>query len=528
MGEWLKKYIDQLKELWEKLNKRAKIIIGLSVLGIIVALGFLIFLGGSQDYKPLFGQLSPQDADAVVKTLEEKNINYKLADNGSTILVPAGVAQKTRLDMAGEGLPEKGVVGFEIFDQTNFGTTDFVRKVNFYRALGGEMSRTIQNMNIIEYARVQITAPRESLYIDKEKPSEASVLIKLKRGYDIEQSQIKAISNLVAGGVQDLKKENVTIVDTEGNLLTMDSSNGSIASSQMTSNQFEMEREFENKLKSDLRTMLFKVLGPGNFAVQVNASLNFDKRETESKSYSPVVDDQGIVRSEEIHEEESQGSTNNAEGTPGVTENVPQEDIPQYQADDGETQTSTYESRDSITNYEINEKIEKQVYAPGDVESLSVSVILNTGQDDETVAKIRNAVQAAIGYRAERDDRVSITSMQFDESLEKEVIAAQTSAAAAQTKQMYIYAGLIILVLIILITIFFVLRNPDQEEEYEPGQSVDMIVDQTVEEAQEEMAAAELSEEEKERRKMKEDIEDLVNDRPQEIAQLLKGWLQDE
>ncbi|MGM0437990.1 MAG: flagellar basal-body MS-ring/collar protein FliF [Bacillota bacterium] len=524
MGEWLQKYITQLRELWENLNNRAKIIIGVLGAAMIVAFIFLIIAGGSSNYKPLFGDLSSQDANAIVERLEEQNINYKLADNGSTILVPENVVHETRLDMAGEGLPDQGMVGFEIFDQTNFGTTDFERQVNFYRALGGEMSRTIQNMEIIEYARVQVTAPQESLYIEEEKPSEASVLVKMKSGYNITQSEIAAISNLVAGGVQGLTTDNVTIVDTNGNLLSDNSGESGMNSTEMTSNQFQMQRDFESKLKSDLRSMLIKVLGPGNFTVQVNAKLNFDQRETESKNYSPVVDDEGIVRSQESQQVSQEGETGAGEGAPGVEENVPQEETTQYQGEDGETQSSSYESSNTVTNYEINEKIETHKYAPGDVEQLSVSVILNNEQDDETVTNIRNAVQAAIGYQEERDDQVNVTSMQFDDSLEEEASQAQLSAQTENRRQMYIYGGLIAFILLALIATFFILRR-STEEEYETGQRVDMMVG---EEEETPSPEEELSEEEKERRKMKEDIEELVNDRPDEIAQLLKSWLEQE
>ena len=522
MGEWLQKYITQLKELWENLNNRAKIIIGVLGVAMIVAFVFLIMAGSSSNFKPLFGDLSSQDANAIVERLEEQNINYKLADNGSTILVPENKVHEVRLDMAGEGLPDQGMVGFEIFDQTNFGTTDFERQVNFYRALGGEMSRTIQNMDIIEYARVQVTAPQESLYIEEEKPSEASVLLGIKQGYNISQNEIAAISNLVAGGVQGLSTDNVTIVDTNGNLLSDTSGDSGINSTEMTSNQFQMQRDFENRLKSDLRSMLIKVLGPGNFTVQVNAQLNFDQRVTESKSYSPVVDDEGIVRSQESEQVSQEGQTGVAEGAPGVEENVPQE-ATQYQGEDGETQSSSYESSSTVTNYEINEKIETHKYAPGDVEQLSVSVILNNEQDEETVENIRSAVQAAIGYQEERDDQVSVTSMQFDESLEEEASQAQMAAQAENRRQMYIYGGLIAFILLALIATFFILRR-STEEEYETGQQVDMMVGEEEPPSPEE----ELSEEEKERRRMKEEIEELVNDRPGEIAQLLKSWLEQE
>ncbi|HKL75958.1 MAG TPA: flagellar M-ring protein FliF C-terminal domain-containing protein, partial [Halanaerobiales bacterium] len=176
----------------------------------------------------------------------------------------------------------------------------------------------------------------------------------------------------------------------------------------------------------------------------------------------------------------------------------------------------------TVTNYEINEKIEKHKYAPGDVEQLSVSVILNNEENEETVNNIRNAVQAAIGYQEDRNDQVSVTSMQFNDSLEEEATQAQLAAQAENRRRMYIYGGLIAFILLALIATFFILRKGTEEETYETGQTVDMMVGEEATSSSEE----ELSEEEKERRKMKEDIEELVNDRPGEIAQLLKSWLE--
>ena len=530
MGEWLQEYINQLKDLWQKLNKRAKIIIGISILGVILALGFLVIWSGGSSYKPLFGQLNAQDADAITDRLDEQGIDYKLTDNGSTVMVPASRVHKTRLEMAGEGLPDQGVVGFEIFDQSQFGTTDFERKVNYYRAVSGELTRSIQSMDNVEFARVQITAPKESLYIEEEKPAEASVLLKLNPGYDINQNSVKAITNLVASSVQGLNNGNVTIVDTAGNLLTAGMDKGRTPSSnQMTMNQFQIEQEFEKELKSDLSSMLTKVVGPGNFTVQVNARLNFDKKEVQTKTYSPVVDDKGIVRSKEEHSETRQDSTTETGGEPGVSSNTPQGNgTTQYQSND-QGQTTSYQSSDVITNYEINEKIEKQEYAPGQVDQLSVSVMLNSTDDEEMVEKIQNSVQAAIGYNPERNDNVSVTSLNFDRSLEEEVAQAQSDQMAAQTRRMYIYAGLIALILVLLITAFIVLRRSTAEESYQTGSEVDFTVGEEMEQAEKQAApTTELSEEEKQRRQMKEELEGLVNDKPEEVAQVLKSWLMEE
>lgn len=526
MFDWLRNYIEQFKELWGNLDRRAKIIIGIGVFSVFLALTFLILWSGNTEYQTLFSKLEPTDADAIVKRLEETNIPYRLEDNGQTIKVSADIVHKTRLQMAGEGLPSRGVVGFEIFDQSNFGTTDFERKVNYYRAISGELSRSIQAMDNVDYARVQITAPKESIFVEEEQPAEASVLLSLAPGYKIKASQVRAISNLVASSVQGLNTDKVTIVDTSGNLLTGMLEQESTLESQLTMNQFEIERQFADGLKQDLRMMLSRILGPDNYTVQVKAKLNFDKREIESKEYSPVIGDEGIARSVQEQNESYQGTASGAEGVPGTTSN-----IPQYQnVEDSESNTN-YESSDSITNYEINEKIERHVYAPGEVERISVAVVVNDSLNVAEMDKIEEVVQTAIGYNNNRGDMVTVTNLAFDRSLEEEIARAQAVAAEAEKSKRYTYAGLIGFIFIILLVLFMVLRRsgqPVSEEEVVPGKAIDYVVDEDLE-AQEEMAATEgLTEEEKKRQELRKAVAKTVSEQPEEVAQLLKSWLMED
>src|SRR5690554_963442 len=253
MSDWLKDYIEQIKEIWSKLNKRTKIIIAISALVLITSFIFIIFSSGPE-YQVLFNQLDPVDANAIIEELEGQGIDYQLRDAGRTILVPANLVYKTRLNMAGQGLPTQGVVGFEIFNQNSFGATDFERNVNYYRALNGELSRSIQALDAVEYARVQITAPRESLFIEEEKSAEASVLLKLIPDYNISREQIKSIAKLVSSAVPGLEPENVTIVDTAGNLLSdllkEDEMQG--FNQRLTMSQFELQTQLSNQIRNDL------------------------------------------------------------------------------------------------------------------------------------------------------------------------------------------------------------------------------------------------------------------------------------
>jgi flagellar M-ring protein FliF len=512
MAEIFAKYKEEIQNTWQKLNKNIQILIIVLTVLMAGAFGYLIFRGTSTNYQPLFTNLSTADSAAIVERLDENNVDYQLGGSGNTILVPESEIYRLRLDMASAGLPDQGVVGFEIFDNSEFGTTEFERRVNYYRALGGELSRSIQSISGIEFARVQITPPEESLFIEEEKSATASVMVKLETGYNMSTERVNAVQNLVASGVQDLPLSEVTVVDTNGNLLSQPSNSGN---NQWSDPQnFAMQQEFESALKNDLNSLLTKVLGPNNFAVQVNANLNFDQRQAESKTYSPVVDESGIVRSEEINTETQENGISG--GAPGTDAN-----IPQYQAGDtGES--SSYERENTITNYEINERIEQHVYAPGDVKRLSVSVVIDQDTDEETVEQIRNAVSAAIGYDEQRGDVLNISSMAFDDSLEQAAQEAMQAQEAAARRQMYIYGGLILLVLLLTSALIIYLYRK------KPAANRGSKVDLSVEEDEEEIDLFEPDADQRKRAKVKNELENMIHSDPENAAKLIRSWLVDE
>ncbi len=516
--ESLLEYNENLKNLWNNLNKKAKIIIGVSVAIIFLLMIFLIIWGRSVNYEVLFSNLTSEDAEAIVDELEQRGVSYKLEDRGNTIKVPASQVHRVRLSMAGEGLPSQGMVGFEIFDQSQFGTTDFEREVNYYRALSGELSRSIQSMSPIEFAKVQITAPKDSLFIDEEEPAKASVLIDLKHGVSLDDKQVKAICNLVGSSVQKLNPEQITIVDSQGNHLSaslFEEDTGLTSAG----DRYEIERNFERQLKTDIENLLNKVVGRGNFSVQVQAELNFDSREMESKTYLPVIDDEGIVRSQEIIDESYISSDGEIGGVPGTFSN-----IPQYQEQEEDSIFSEYEKTDTITNYELNEKIERAVYSPGDLMNLSVSVIVNDGFEENFLLELEDSIKAAIGYSEDRNDTVNITSLPFDRSVEREIQEARAAAAARETQKRNLYGTLLGLILIILFISLLVMKRR-REKAVETGKKVDIQPgEEEIEQAYSE-AASELSEEEKRRKHLREEIEDVVHEQPENVAEILKSWL---
>ena len=518
MGEWLGEYFGEIKKIWNGLNSRAQIVIGISVVSVLIGLLILVMAGRTSDYQILFSQLDSRDANEIVENLEDRGIPYRLSEGGTTIKVPADQLHKTRLQMAGEGLPHQGVVGFEIFDESQFGTTDFDRQVNYYRALGGELSRSIQTMESIEFARVQVSAPEESLFIEEQEPAKASVLLELRPGVSLGHDQVEAITNLVASGVSGLEPDKVTVVDSRGTLLTADS--GEDSGRIDYSSNLDYQRQFERGLQNDLERLLSRVLGPGNFSVQVRANLNFDQSESEAKTYTPVVDDSGILRSEEERIERYEGSDSEEAGVPGATSN-----LPQYQTgEEGESHYS-YRSSDRVTNYEINERIERHVYAPGKVEQLSVSVLVDNQLGLEQIDSIEDSVRAAIGFNPERNDTVTVSQIAFDDSLEQEIARMRSAAEAEEARRMYLYAALIIFILLVVFIAAMVLRPRKKPE---PGEQLDVTLEEEMreaDEAEEEIAAAELTEEQKRRKQMKKQLESLVYENPEGVADILKSWL---
>lgn len=527
MFERIREYFNQLQELWAKLDTRAKVIIAVSTAVVFAGLVFLVFVLGDPNYQPLYEQLARDDASQIVEELDARGVNYRLRDGGSTILVPADQVHEMRLEMAGQDLPTSGQVGFEVFDDVQFGTTDFERRVNLYRAMGGELSRSIESMNVVSSARVQITAPEESLFITEERPAKASVMLDLETGRQLSPAQARAIGNLVASGVPDLNLENVTIVDTAGNLLSPEkmADDNFQQARDISSIQREREREYEERLKERLNAMLSRILGPDNFTVQVESRMNFDIKERESHTYLPIINDEGLPRSrQELREIYYGGDVPEEEGAPGTATN-----IPGYLTVDDLQEDGYYERTEDTINYEMDEIVEREEFAPGTIEGLSVSVMVDDEMAEDELVVLEESVQAAVGFDADRGDMVNVSSLAFDRTMEEELAAARQREEEARRRQFMIYSGLIVGVLLItIITIFILKRRAGREQEMAvpEGARVDMMVEEEEEEV--ELPEEELSEEEKKARKMREELQDMAEDQPQEMADLIKSWMSEE
>ena len=267
MADQQRQLQQQLAGFARRLTLIQKVVLVGVALGVIAAIIALVSFVNRPSYATLFNNLNPQDASKIVDKLKEKNIPYALEDGGKSIMVPKLQVYDLRLSLAGEGLPQSSVIGYEIFDRTNLGVSDFVQKVNYRRALEGELARTILQLDEVEAARVHLVVPDKVLFKEDEKPATASVVLKLKSGKAPKREAVQGIAHLVSSSIEGLEASNVTIVDSRGMLLSDDVKPNSVSA--LTATQYELQQKVEQYLAQKAQALLESVVGSGNALGQV-------------------------------------------------------------------------------------------------------------------------------------------------------------------------------------------------------------------------------------------------------------------
>jgi len=321
--------------------------------------------------------------NAVLTELDKEGISYRIGRDGRTVLVPENRVRDIRLKLAAKGVPSKGVIGYELFDRSGIGVSEFQQRVNFKRAVEGELIRTILRFRNIEDARVHIALPERSIFLREEKEPSASVFIKLRPGTDLTPEQISAIRNLVAASVENLKPRNVIVIDDRGRNLTA----ALEEKREIPSRQLKIRREFERELENKIQSALEAALGYGNVKVRVSAELDFRKVQKREEIYDP---DMTAVVSEQKRKERTTGVP--AGGVPGAAANIP----PGTGAVQGQGGVIT-EKKETITNYEVSKKEVVEVNPTLRIQRLSVGVIINGSPEDVDVKKVESIVSAAAG-----------------------------------------------------------------------------------------------------------------------------------
>ncbi len=412
-----KNMLDVIME-WSLARKLS--LIGATAVSVLL-FSLIIMQSQVADYSLLFANMPNRDAASVVEWLKGQKIPYRLEDGGRDILIPADKVYEARIELAGSGFSKSGV-GFEIFDKQSFGTTDFVQKVNYRRALQGELMRTITSLAPVEAARIHLALPEKRLFREQQQQATASVIVKLSSGRSLKESQLQGVIHLVAGSVEGLDSENVTVVDSSGK--TLSKSHADEMAGPMTPGMLNYQQTMERRLEIRAQSLLDRALGAGNSLVRVNAEVDFDQREQVEEALDPKG---AVIVSEQASTEE--GGTEATGGVPGVVANL--------QEGGATTTAGTPASRsDETVNYELSKVVSKTVQSVGTLKTLSVSVLLadrvtpgaegegptSTPRSAEEVAEIEQMVRSALGINDTRGDLISVVSMPFESGFVDEAL----------------------------------------------------------------------------------------------------------
>jgi len=403
-----------------------RLIIGSAVI-FAVGLFLLMRISGATDYATLATTQTTADAAAITQELDAQGIPFRTRDGGTTIQVPAGQLDQARLGLASSNLLAGGggVVGMELFDKQGWGATDFTQRVNLTRAMEGELSRTIGRLDQVQSATVRIAMPTERLFTSDQKPTTASVLLSLVPGATLDPSQVMGVTRLVAMAVPGLDAKNVTITDTQGNILGGGGGEGSPASA--ASARMELESAYERNTQAKLDAMLAAILGPGKAVVAVDATLDLDKSSVVSEDFDP--NEQGeVVLDTDKTEEELQSEGGGAGGAAGATPNSPGNTFPAGTTGNG---TTDYTKTSERTKNGIDRVVTNTEGVAGKVVKQSISVQVSDEVAAADVAKLEAAVEAAVGYDEARGDLVEVGSIAFAEGALAAENAAGTEAAPA-------------------------------------------------------------------------------------------------
>ncbi len=415
----------QLREVLAEMPIGRKLALMGAVAAIVGGFVALLLWINRPSYQVLYSGLSQKDAAQVVDKLKELKVPYRLEGQGTVIKVPQEKVYDSRLALAGAGLPRGGSIGFEVFNEVKMGTTEFVQKINYQRALQGELARTIASFPEVDQVRVHIVMPRDSLFIENEKQPSAAVVLRLAPGRTLSKRQIKGIVYLVASSVPDLKDNQVTVVDSNGNLLYRKDSDSPDFAAGLTASQLEYQHSLENSFKAKVQSMLEQVLGRGRAVVRVAADIDFTRTSTEQEIFDP---DKVAVRSETRSTEKNQNQGPAPMGSPDQRFSLAQRNASPGLS--GAKAGSSSENENETTNFEISRTRKRSMRAIAGLKRLSVAVMVDgpykettsadgkttrtfTPRSAEQMRQLTELVRRAVGYDEKRGDKVTVANVPF-------------------------------------------------------------------------------------------------------------------
>ncbi len=522
--EQLRAYLDSVRRLWGSLSPGRRI--GLLVtlgLGVALALAILNWMH-NPDYAVLYRGLAESDAAAVTAKLKELGVPYRLEDGGATVLVPAAQVPDVRLQLAAAGLPQNGGWGLELFSQPGLIVTDFAQRVNYQRALEGELARTIGRLEGVESARVHLVLPRPSPFTERAQPASASVVLRLRTGARLGDEQVRAITYLVSGAVEGLKPENVTIVDGSGRLLWSGADGASLPAVRLDGQRRLVEQELAQKVQA----VLDRLVGPGKSVVEVSAVLDTDQYEAQIETLNPRNQTGALRASREITET-FRGTGTVPGGVPGTESNVPT-----YPAVTGGQGQSEYQRREVQNNFDAARSIERVVRTPGGIRRLSVGVVVDSAAagGQAQLDNIRQVVAAAAGIDPNRGDVLNLQALPLQAGAEAGPPPAPEAAIPPELQRALAIgrvAALVVAPLALILLVFLLLRRTRTyyaipapvvgPSALEPGPAPSQAagLSAAAEEQPVPLAPGYV-----------EQLSGIARQRPEVIAQVIQGWLNEE
>lgn len=449
----------RLAATWNSLSPGRRALLTASAVAL-VGLSLLLYTwSSSTQFLTLYSGLDSADSGRIVEQLRSQGVAFRLEAGGATVLVPESSLDELRVDFAAQGLPQGGHVGFELFDTSAFTATDFVQRLNFQRGLQGELERTIESFPVVDRARVHIVLPERSLFVVDERPATASILLQMRPGRALAADEVAGIAHLVSGAVESLEKSSITIVSTSGSVLydgPAAAAGGGLAAG---NTQLAVQRAFEEGIEGDVQQLLDRTLGAGRSAVQVRAVLNFDRLETETETFTPGAGGAAVQRSTSTVTETYSAGGDGAvpASVPGVATNVPN-------AGSGATvpleeEISNYARSETASNFEVGRTVTRSVRAVGQVERLSVSLLLDESVDESLVVSLTAAVSAAAGLDTSRGDTIAVSRLPFDRTAIDAAAAAFAAEASSAQIMGYVRMGLPVLLLLVAVVFFRLLMR---------------------------------------------------------------------
>jgi len=423
----------QITKLISGLSIKQRISIVAAALFTGVLLASLVHWKHENGFSALYTGMAPEDAAGVVQKLKESGVEYRLAESGGTVRVPSERLAESRLALAAAGLPKTGRIGFELFDKTTFGTTEFVEHINYKRALEGELERSVMSLAEVEQARVHLTLPKESVFLDQQQPSKASVMVKLHPGAHLSPQNVLAITNLVSSAVEGLGPDAISVVDMNGTLLTRRARTAASDGTQAPTELLEMRQQIERGLVSKISETLDPLLGPN--AYRAGASVDYDLTSGEQQEETLDPNRSVMVSSQKSEDAADRGVSS---GIPGTASNLPGGSAPAKAGAGGVSHRT-----ESIA-YQTSRLIRHTRIPQGVIRRMSLAVLVDqvvrwegTGAQKhrvlippapETLKTIKELVAGVTGFSADRGDQLVVETLPFESSQNAEPPALPPAA----------------------------------------------------------------------------------------------------